>query len=203
MTVWAKWSEEEQVFLFSDSDNGGLEISQQEHEALMLGLGSGQLIVADEHGAPVLVDSPAPPVPAIWAKWVEQDRRFLFLDRDNGGVMITLEAHSALLEAQATGLRIVADAQGLPVLAEPLAATVEELESAERTWRDLQLSLSDGVVTRHRDELEEGIAATLTAEQYSALQGYRRQLRDWPQGADFPLEDHRPVAPPWIAEQTE
>ena len=203
MTVWARWLQEEQTFQFSQSDNGGLEITQEDYSALMRGLESGQLIVADEHGVPVLIDPPPPPVQAICAKLIEQDQRFMFLDRDNGGVQITCDAHVALLTAQATGLRIVADAQGFPMLTEPLGATVEELESAERTWRDLQLSWSDGVVTRHRDELEEGIAATLTAEQYSALQGYRRQLRDWPQGADFPLEDHRPIAPPWLAQQSQ
>ena len=66
-----------------------------------------------------------------------------------------------------------------------------------------ELSLSDGVVSRHRDEVESGLSTTLTAEQYTALQAYRRQLRDWPQGAEFPLVDHRPIAPPWLAEQSQ
>ena len=34
--------------------------------------------------------------------------------------------------------------------------------------------VTDGVVTRHRDEVEEGGATTLTAEQYTELQAYRR-----------------------------
>lgn len=200
MTVWVKWSDEDQAFVFAEVDNGGAEISQADYAALMQGLSAGMILVADEQGAPMLA---APPEPMIWAKWIEEDQRFLFLDSDNGGVTITLEAHRALLEGQAAGQRIVADAHGSPLLAAPLGATLAEQESAERIWRDLQLSLSDGVVSRHRDEVESGLATTLTAEQYTALQAYRRQLRDWPQGAEFPLVDHRPIAPAWLAEQTQ
>lgn len=198
MTVWAKWVDENQTFLFSDEDNGGVEISQEDYAVLVLGLDYGKVIGADESGFPVLLDSPEP---AIWAKWIEQDQRFLFLGSDSGGVQITLEAHAALLEGQAAGQRIVADAQGSPILAAPLGATVAEQVSAERIWRDLQLSLTDGVVSRHRDEVESGLATTLTGEQYTALQVYRQQLRDWPENGEFPLIDHRPIAPSWLAEQ--
>lgn len=200
MTVWVKWSDEDQAFVFAEVDNGGHEISEADYVALMHGLSAGMIIVADEHGAPVLV---APPEPMIWAKWIEEDQRFLFLDSDNGGVTITLKAHRALLEGQAAGQRIAADEHGAPMLAAPQGATLAEQESAERIWRDLQLSLSDGVVSRHRDEVESGLPTTLTAEQYTTLQAYRRQLRDWPQGAEFPLVDHRPIAPPWLVEQTQ
>jgi hypothetical protein len=198
MTVWVKWSDEDQAFLFAEVDNGGAEISQADYAALMQGLSAGMIIVADEQGAPVLV---VPPAPMIWAKWIEQDQRFLFLDRDNGGVAITLDAHRVLLEGQAAGQRIVVDDHGAPMLAAPLAATLAEQESAERIWRDLQLLRSDGVVSRHRDEVESGLSTTLTAEQYTALQVYRRQLREWPQGVEFPLMDHRPIAPPWLEAQ--
>jgi hypothetical protein len=197
MTVWVKWLEEDQAFVFEEVDNGGVEISQADYTALMQGLSAGMVLIANEHGAPVLV---APPEPMIWAKWIEQDQRFLFLDSDNGGVTITLEAHRALLDGQTAGQRIVADAQGSPILAAPLGATVEEQKSAERIWRDLQLSLTDGVVSRHRDEVESQMATTLTAEQYTALQLYRQQLRDWPENGEFPLIDHRPAAPSWLLE---
>jgi hypothetical protein len=200
MTVWAKWSDESQSFVFADDDNGGVEISQEAHALLMQGLNEGKLLVADESGYPVLVDLPTPPAPAIWALWLEHDQRFLFLDRDNGGVQITFEAHDALLEGQAAGQRIVADEQGSPMLAAPLGATVEEQKSAERIWRDLQLSITDGVVSRHRDEVESGLSTTLTAEQYTALQQYRQQLREWPENGEFPLIDHRPAAPSWLIE---
>ena len=197
MTVWVKWSDEDQAFVFADVDNGGNEINQADYAALLQGLSAGMILVADEHGAPVLVE---PPEPMIWAKWIEEDQRFLFLDSDNGGLTITLEAHRALLEGQATGQRIAADEHGAPMLAAPQGATLAEQESAERTWRDLQLSLSDGVVSRHRDEVESGLSTTLTTEQYTALQLYRQKLRDWPENGEFPLIDHRPAAPSWLIE---
>lgn len=92
---------------------------------------------------------------------------------------------------------------GQPVLIDPPPLDADELAAVERTWRDAQLALSDPLVSRHRDEVEEGGATSLTAEQYAQLQAYRRQLRDWPQGEQFPLIDHRPIAPPWLIEQTQ
>ena len=111
------------------------------------------------------------------------------------------EDRAALQALESHGRRIVAGADGYPVLIDPPPLTPEEAAAIERTWRDAQLAATDGVVTRHRDELEEGAMTTLTVEQYTDLQVYRRQLRDWPQGAEFPLVDHRPIAPPWLAEQ--
>ncbi|ANI54418.1 phage tail protein [Pseudomonas sp. DR 5-09] len=80
---------------------------------------------------------------------------------------------------------------------------MEYLAEVERAWRDVQLSVTDALVARHRDELEEGGSTYLTAEQYAELQAYRRQLRDWPQGSQFPLAEHRPIAPPWLIEQVQ
>lgn len=92
---------------------------------------------------------------------------------------------------------------GYPILIDPPPLDLEQLESIERAWRDAQLLPTDALVSRHRDELESDRTTTLTIEQYTELQNYRRQLRDWPQGAEFPLVDHRPVAPSWLAEQTQ
>jgi hypothetical protein len=90
---------------------------------------------------------------------------------------------------------------GYPILIDPPPLDLEQLESIERAWRDAQLLPTDTLVSRHRDELERGGTTTLTTEQYAELQDYRRQLRDWPQGTEFPLVDHRPVAPPWLSGQ--
>ncbi|PAW50455.1 hypothetical protein CKQ80_06480 [Pseudomonas moraviensis] len=92
---------------------------------------------------------------------------------------------------------------GYPVLIDPPPLDADELAAVERTWRDAQLALTDPLVSRHRDELEEGGATSLTAEQYTELQAYRRQLRDWPQGSQFPLAEHRPPAPAptWLSAQ--
>jgi hypothetical protein len=44
---------------------------------------------------------------------------------------------------------------------------------------------------------------TLTAEQFNELLVYMQTLRDWPQSADFPVIEHRPIAPDWIAGQSQ
>lgn len=117
-------------------------------------------------------------------------------------VQITEEEQAALLEGQTKGGRIVPDSKGFPVLAAGLAPTAEALEAVERIWRDAQLLPTDALVSRHRDEIEDGGATSITTEQYAELQAYRRQLRDWPQGEEFPLAEHRPTAPTWLTEQT-
>lgn len=89
---------------------------------------------------------------------------------------------------------------GQPVLIDPPPLDSEVLAETERAWRDAQLALSDPLVSRHRDEIEESGATSITAEQYAELQAYRRQLRDWPQGSQFPLAEHRPIAPLWLTE---
>jgi len=80
----------------------------------------------------------------------------------------------------------------------PEIDTVERLVALERYWRSQQLAQTDAVVTRHRDELEDGLETTLTPAQYAELQVYRRSLRNWPEAGEFPLAEHRPVAPPWL-----
>ncbi|RON01790.1 hypothetical protein BK659_25090 [Pseudomonas brassicacearum] len=66
-------------------------------------------------------------------------------------------------------------------------------EEAERAWRDSELFLTDGLVARHRDELEAGVATTLSAAEYESLQTYRRDLRNWPATEAFPELTGRPV----------
>jgi len=106
-----------------------------------------------------------------------------------------------LLKGQEGGKRIEPDRQGNPRLVDPPPLDAQTLASIERAWRDAQLALTDSLVSRHRDEIEEGGATSITAEQYAELQGYRRQLRDWPQGSQFPLAEHRPLTPSWLATQ--
>lgn len=113
---------------------------------------------------------------------------------------ISDEAHLILLEGQAQGKWISADKDGYPVLVDPPPLSQKVLEANERDWRAQQLTLTDGVVTRHRDELEEGSETTLTPAQYTELQVYRRSLRTWPEAGEFPLTEHRPTAPTWLTE---
>lgn len=115
-----------------------------------------------------------------------------------GAVEITNEEYSRLFEGQSQQRRIEADSTGYPILVDQLEATLEVQESNERVWRNTQLGQTDGIVSRHRDEMESGVTTVLTAEQYTKLQAYRRQLRDWPQEGEFPLMEHRPMVPSWL-----
>ncbi len=76
-----------------------------------------------------------------------------------------------------------------------------EAASNERLWRDVTLQGTEWLMARHRDERDMERVTTLTAAQFSELLGYRQALREWPQSAHFPLTEHRPVEPAWIAEQ--
>lgn len=116
-------------------------------------------------------------------------------------IEISSESYRALLDGQSGGMVIAADESGGPILIDRPAPSAEVLAAVERVWRDRQLAATDPLVSRHRDEIEEGGSTSITTEQYVELQGYRRLLRDWPQGEQFPLIDHRPIAPPWLIEQ--
>lgn len=114
-------------------------------------------------------------------------------------VRVPLSEWQTLLATLASSTQTLgADEQGRPMLVDPPPPARPELEALERFWRDAQLSLTDPLVARHRDELELG-STTLTAKHYSELQRYRRQLRDWPQTDGFPLTEHRPLTPGWLA----
>ncbi|CAI8793700.1 tail fiber assembly protein [Pseudomonas chlororaphis] len=116
-------------------------------------------------------------------------------------VEIDIAYHAELIQGQSDGQMIAAGEDGYPVLKDRPPISPEQIAERERQWRDSQLTETDGVVARHRDELEEGVETTLSAAQYAELQSYRRALRQWPESGEFPLIDHRPIAPPWLAEQ--
>ncbi|MGY2398660.1 phage tail assembly chaperone [Pseudomonas sp. SDO5271_S396] len=77
------------------------------------------------------------------------------------------------------------------------------LNASERAWRDAELASILWLRERHRDQQEIGKATTLSGEQFAELLAFVQALRDWPQSPDFPDSAHRPVAPLWIAGQTE
>ncbi|WP_434558412.1 phage tail protein [Pseudomonas sp. Z5-35] len=118
-------------------------------------------------------------------------------------VEITQKLYTELHEGQSLGKRISSGEDGYPILVDPPAQSPEFLAAIERLWRDGQLVLTDGMVARHRDELEETPETTLSVEQYSELQAYRRALRKWPETSEFPLVDHRPIVPSWLPEQSQ
>ncbi|CAI8789639.1 Phage tail protein [Pseudomonas sp. IT-P171] len=100
---------------------------------------------------------------------------------------------------------LVVDEGGKLVLVEPVPVvpTLEQIAAAERTWRDAEVSRVLWLRDRHRDQLDVGMDTTLTAEQFNELLTYIQALRDWPQSSDFPDSQDRPIAPAWIAEQTQ
>lgn len=116
-------------------------------------------------------------------------------------IEITAERHAQLLKGESQGKMIDFTPVSGPELIDKPLPTYEAQVAEERGWRDSQLLLTDPLVSRHRDEVEEGGLASITPEQYAELQRYRRLLREWPQGDEFPLIDHRPIAPPWLIEQ--
>jgi len=115
-------------------------------------------------------------------------------------IPLTVERHHELLVGQAEGKVIDFSPEEGPALIDPPPPTHEALATIERQWRDERLAATDGVVSRHRDELEDGTPTTLTGEQYAELQVYRRALRNWPESGEFPLIDHRPSPPHWLAQ---
>ncbi|AXI64372.1 phage tail protein [Pseudomonas kribbensis] len=123
------------------------------------------------------------------------------IDMPDDGVEVSDERRREILAGQSAGMVVAADEFGCPILVDRPPPTAEALAAAERVWRDRQLTATDPLVSRHRDEVEEGGPTSITPEQYAELQGYRRQLRDWAQGEQFPLIDHRPIAPPWLIDQ--
>lgn len=93
------------------------------------------------------------------------------------------------------------DESGLPILIDPPGLTPEEREKQERSWRDEQIDSVLWLRERHRDQIDLNQTPSLTTEQFSELLIYIRNLRDWPQSADFPSAEARPVVPSWIAQQ--
>lgn len=67
-------------------------------------------------------------------------------------------------------------------------STTAELAEQVRTERDARITSCDWVITRHRDELDEGGGTTLTAEGYAVWLSYRQALRDLPSLDGFPWD---------------
>ncbi|QWA30506.1 phage tail assembly chaperone [Pseudomonas sp. RC3H12] len=85
----------------------------------------------------------------------------------------------------------------------PPSLSREQIAAAERAWRDAAVTAVLWLRERHRDEQDLQRSTTLSDERFAELLTYLQSLRDWPQSAQFPEIEHRPVAPPWITEQTQ
>ena len=116
-------------------------------------------------------------------------------------VDVPQEEHDEIYRVLSLGGSILAPGKkGRPSTAPAPGPTLEELKNRERALRDRALLLTDPLISRHRDELEAERPTTLTVEQYKQLQGYRQDLRDWPESEHFPAIEHRPAQPAWLAE---
>ncbi len=116
---------------------------------------------------------------------------------------VSSELFERLSRVREQGGRVVPDENGIPIAAPALLSTSEELAEKERHWRDLVISTTEWIVTRHRDEVDMGQETMITAGQFSELLRYRQALRDWPTVEGFPNVDLRPNPPGWLADQTE
>jgi len=115
-------------------------------------------------------------------------------------VELSQETYQALRDAIDQGKEIVS-VDGWPEAVDRVVPP-EQLIAFERDWRDSEIRNTEWLVARHRDEQDLQLSPTLTTGQFSELLAYRQALRDWPLSEHFPDSQHRPVAPPWIAEQT-
>lgn len=138
----------------------------------------------------------------------EQTQSFYFdsvhKDIPSDAVEISAELYEILLDGRSGGA-VVDFSTAPPSLKERpvVELTPEQSSVIERAWRNNEVSASEWLMVRHRDEQDMQMAPTLTVEQFAELLGYRQALRDWPQTEAFPDATQRPVAPPWIAEQTQ
>lgn len=90
----------------------------------------------------------------------------------------------------------------VPFVVDPEQIKLRLIE-AERAWRNGEIARVSWLRDRHRDEVELGKTLTLTADQFAELLFYMQMLRDWPENQDFPDTVLRPVAPGWIADQSQ
>lgn len=99
------------------------------------------------------------------------------------GVEITANYHHQLLAGQASGQRIVADADGYPVLADPPGPTEIQLAEAVRAERDARIQALAWRVQRYESEVRLGLTPT---DDITDLDATIQALRDVPKQAGFP-----------------
>lgn len=77
--MFAKWIESDGRFIFQDFDNGGVEISRDEHAELVAGHADGKTIIRDADGRPMLGGNPEPTADELWAAY--QQKALAALDK--------------------------------------------------------------------------------------------------------------------------
>jgi hypothetical protein len=62
----------------------------------------------------------------------------------------------------------------------------------KKVQRNRLLAETDWIVTRHRDEKDEGGGTTLTVKQFKAVLAYRKALRNWDRVTPLPVAPELP-----------
>lgn len=117
-------------------------------------------------------------------------------------IAVSAQQRNELLVGASSGLRIqIGESGALELVAPPVDPA--DLAARARAWRDGEIDAIKWLRERHRDEQDMSLPLTLADERFAELMGYLQTLRDWPQSEQFPAMEHRPVAPAWIATQTQ
>ncbi|KVV48228.1 hypothetical protein WT27_04865 [Burkholderia territorii] len=103
-----------------------------------------------------------------------------------GAIKISDREHRALLEGQSQGKCMALCEDGRPTFIEHRARSEEEITVEVLRKRTRLLEQTDGIVARHRDQVDEGIETTLSDSKFRALLAYRRELRDLTKQHGFP-----------------
>jgi len=117
--MYAKYIDADGRFAFSPDDNGGYEITAEEHAALCAGQRTGKVIVPGTDGRPMLADPPAPTAEQLAAARIAEIKaeltaidaasarplRAILAAQSSGAADPADVARIADLEAQAVALR--------------------------------------------------------------------------------------------------
>ncbi|WPJ20652.1 tail fiber assembly protein [Pseudomonas phage vB_PF_Y1-MI] len=71
--------------------------------------------------------------------------------------------------------------------------SLEDMKVSANLWRMSMLEKTDGIVSRHRDQLDMEEDTTLSGEEFKELLQFRKALRDWPDHRTYPKT--RPSVP--------
>lgn len=112
-------------------------------------------------------------------------------------IEISEDTFRVVLASPAPGKVVDHDINGLPFLIDRIATEEQRGEDA-RFWRGWAIESVKWLRERHRDEIESGLATSLSAEKFSDLLAYVQSLRDWPAAAGFPDKNSQPLTPDWL-----
>lgn len=100
------------------------------------------------------------------------------------------------IDAPPAGM-MASDDNGYPCWIASPSLSRESIMVICRARRDAALADTGWIVERHRDQLDQQIVTTITAEKYTELLTYRQILRDWPAQPGWP-DIEMPEAPEWL-----